>query len=132
MIIYIKLNVGTSIARPAVGIDFTNAQSVLLTALSTVEQGTVLPSLPQGEVTISIRVKRVAFLPGTYTSNFWMMSPEGHTYVRTEDCIVFEIARVPIYGTSDATIGGGAYTRISNLQSSLVWIICSLERRWRP
>jgi lipopolysaccharide transport system ATP-binding protein len=101
LIIYITLNVRTSIARPNVGIDFTNGQGVLLTALNTVEQGTILPSLPQGKVTISIRVRRVAFLPGTYTSNFWVMSPECHIYVRAEDCIVFEIARVPIYGTSD-------------------------------
>jgi lipopolysaccharide transport system ATP-binding protein len=101
LIIYIKLNVKANIARPVVGIDFTNEQGVLLTTLNTLEQGITLPSLPQGEVTISIRVRRVAFLPGTYTSNFWIMSPECHIYVRAEDCIVFEIARVPIYGTSD-------------------------------
>jgi lipopolysaccharide transport system ATP-binding protein len=101
LILYVKLNVKASIARPAVGIDFTNEQSILLTSLSTLEQGTMLPSLPEGEVTISIRVKRITFLPGIYTSNFWIMSLQYHIYVRAEDCIVFEIARVPIYGTCD-------------------------------
>jgi lipopolysaccharide transport system ATP-binding protein len=101
LIIYVTLHVKAKIARPVIGIDFTNEQGVLLTTLNTLEQGTVLPSLPKGEATIRIRVRRVAFLPGTYTSNFWIVSPEYHTYVRAEDCIVFEIARVPIYGSSD-------------------------------
>lgn len=101
LIIYLNLNVKAGIARPVVGIDFTNEQGVLLTTLNTLEQGTTLPALPKGEATISIRVRRVAFLPGTYTSNFWVVSPEYHIYVRADDCIVFEIARVPIYGTSD-------------------------------
>jgi lipopolysaccharide transport system ATP-binding protein len=125
MIIYIKVNVRTSIARPAVGITFTNEQGVLLTSLNTVEQGTTLPSLPQGGVTISIRVRRVAFLPGTYTSTFWVMSPECHIFILAEDCIVFEIARVPIYGTSDvdhrwgcvySDIEFGVEPRLDNLQ----------------
>ena len=65
LIICVNLNVKASIARPAVGIDFTNEQGVVLTSLSTLEQGTMLPSLPEGGVTIS------------------------HIYVRAEDCIVF-------------------------------------------
>lgn len=107
LIIYVKLNVKASIARPVVGIDFTNERGVLLTTLNTLEQGTILPALPKGEITISIRVRRIAFLPGTYTSNFWVMSPECHIYVRGEDCIVFEIARVPLYGMSDVDLGWG-------------------------
>jgi lipopolysaccharide transport system ATP-binding protein len=107
LIIHVKLNVKINISKPVVGIDFTNGRGVLLTALNTLEQGTILPSLPKGEVTISVRVRRVAFLPGTYTSNFWIVSPEYHTYVRAEDCIVFEIARVPIYGTSDVDFRWG-------------------------
>jgi len=107
LIMYIKLNVKASIARPVVGIDFTNEQGVLLTALNTLEQGTILPSLQKGEVTISIQVRRVAFLPGTYTSNFWIVSPEYHTYVHADGCIVFEIARVPVYGMSDVDLRWG-------------------------
>jgi lipopolysaccharide transport system ATP-binding protein len=107
MIIYVTLHVKTNIARPVVGIDFRNERGVLLTTLNTLEQGTVFPALPKGEVTISIRVRRVAFLPGTYTSNFWVVSPEYHVYVRADDCIVFEIARVPVYGTSDVNAYSG-------------------------
>jgi lipopolysaccharide transport system ATP-binding protein len=64
--IYVTLNIKVNIARPVVGIDFTNKQNVLLTTLNTLEQGTILPPLPKGEVTIGIRVRRIAFLPGTY------------------------------------------------------------------
>jgi hypothetical protein len=107
LIIYVILYVKANIARPVVGIDFTNEQGILLTTLNTLEQGTILPPLPEGEVTISIRVRRVSFLPGSYTSNFWVVSPEYHTHVRADDCIVFEIARVPVYGMSDVYAGSG-------------------------
>jgi hypothetical protein len=48
-----------------------------------------------------VRIKRIAFLPGTYISRFWIKNLHGHTYVRAEESISFEIARTPVYGTRD-------------------------------
>jgi lipopolysaccharide transport system ATP-binding protein len=101
LLIQVRLNVKENISRPAVGIDFTNEFGILLTSLNTVEQGTVLPPLRQGEVTISVRVKRIAFLPGLYISNFLIMNLQEHIYIRAESCIAFEIAPAPIYGTRE-------------------------------
>jgi hypothetical protein len=48
-----------------------------------------------------VRVKHIAFLPGIYVSNFWIMNLQGDIHARAENCISFEIARVPIYGMCD-------------------------------
>jgi lipopolysaccharide transport system ATP-binding protein len=99
ILIYVKLKVKDKIAQTACGISIVNEFGVLMTCINTVEQGAVLPPLPAGEVTICIRINKVVFLPGTYTASFWVMNPQEHIYVMTENSIVFEISQAPIYGT---------------------------------
>jgi lipopolysaccharide transport system ATP-binding protein len=101
LLIYVRLNVKTTIPRPEIGIDFTNQFGTLLTSITNECQDAPLPPLPVGERTICVRIKRIAFLPGTYISRFWIKNLHGHTYVRAEESISFEIARTPVYGTRD-------------------------------
>jgi lipopolysaccharide transport system ATP-binding protein len=99
MFIYVRINASRRIAQPAYGISIVNAVGVLMTSINTVEQGVTPTPLLAGEVTISIKVKNVSFLPGIYTASFWVMGPQGHIYAMAENSIVFEIAQAPIYGT---------------------------------
>lgn len=99
LLIHVMVRVKTTIRQPACGVSIYNEFGVLMTSINTVEQGTVLPPLPTGDGTISIRISQVSFLPGTYTASFWIMNPHGHIHVMTENSIVFEIGQTPLYGT---------------------------------
>jgi lipopolysaccharide transport system ATP-binding protein len=99
VLIHVTLRVRKAVKQPACGVSIYNDGGVLMTCINTVEQGTVLSPMSEGELTVCVRLNRVAFLPGTYTASFWVMNPQGHIHVLTENSIVFEIAQVPLYGT---------------------------------
>ena len=99
VLIHVSLRAMKPIGQPACGISIYNEFGVLMTSLNTKEQGTMLPPFPAGDVTVCVRIKKTSFIPGNYTASFWVMSPQAHIYVLTENSIAFEIAQVPLYGT---------------------------------
>ena len=99
LLIFIKLRVRETIGQPAFGISINNESGTLMTSINTVEQGSLQPPLPAGEGIVCVRINNVSFLPGNYTASFWVMNPQGHIYVMSENAISFEIAQVPLYGT---------------------------------
>jgi lipopolysaccharide transport system ATP-binding protein len=99
VIIQVKMKVNTKIAQAAYGVSIINHYGVLMTCINTVEQGLSPAPLEAGAATISIKIKDVVFLPGTYTASVWVMNPQGHIYALAENSIVLEIAQAPIYGT---------------------------------
>jgi lipopolysaccharide transport system ATP-binding protein len=101
VLIHVRLNAMEPISQPAVGISLINESGTLLTSINTVEQGISLPLLPKGESTICIRVKNTPFLPGNYTSTFWIMNSYGHIYAQAEQAIRFKISQAPLYGTRE-------------------------------
>ena len=99
LLIFITLRVREAIGQPAFGISITNESGTLMTSINTVEQGALQPPFPAGDGIVCVRVNNISFLPGNYTASFWVMNPQGHIYVMSENSIAFEIAQVPLYGT---------------------------------
>ena len=113
VLIQVRVRLEELIVRPAVGISVRNSSGVLLTAVNTVEMGLQMPSMPAGEVQITVRLKHVAFLPGSYIASFWVMNPQCHIYAMAENSIAFEIGHTPLYGTSQVDHRWGCvYTSI--------------------
>jgi lipopolysaccharide transport system ATP-binding protein len=100
VLIHVRIHARNRIAKPAYGISIVNERGVLMTCLNTVELGVTQPELPRGGSTICVRINRTNFLPGHYTASFWVMNPQTHIYAMSENGIAFEIAQVPLYGTS--------------------------------
>jgi lipopolysaccharide transport system ATP-binding protein len=99
VLIHVKMKIESKLAQPAYGISIVNNFGVLLTSISTVEQGVITAPLPAGESEICVRIKDIVFLPGIYTASFWIMNPQGHIFAMAKDAIAFEISEVPLYGT---------------------------------
>jgi len=100
LIFQVTFNVVRPIKQPAYGVSITNQFGVVLTCINTVEQGKTTPELPEGQFTVSVRIKNISYLPGRYTASFWVMNPQCHKFGMSENGIVFDIEQSPIYGTS--------------------------------
>ena len=100
LIIRVRVEVREPITAPACGISLWTASGVLLTSVNSVQMGVELDSWPAGELELDVVVRDVAFLPGPYKADFWVMSPQSHLYAHAEDAIRFEIGETQIYGTS--------------------------------
>jgi lipopolysaccharide transport system ATP-binding protein len=120
VLIRIRLKATRSIARPAYGIDIENGQGVRMLSVNTVELGVEMPPLAAGETEVHFRLKEVPYLPGNYRAGFWVMSPEGHIYLRTnQGAVAFEIGRTRLYGTRDVDQRWGCvFTRVAVSTSS--------------
>ena len=117
ILIRIKLHVSETIQHPACGISIYNEQGVLLTSINTVELGKSMDPFPMGEISLLIRLENVSYLPGNYTANIWVMSPQGHIYVNAENAILFELAQTALYGTSQLDYRWGCvYTKVDFLK----------------
>ena len=101
VLIHVRIEAKNRITKPAYGIAIVNDRGVLMTSINTVELGVSPPELPQGKSVVCVRINRTNFLPGYYTASFWVMNPQTHIYAMAENAITFEIAQVPIYGTSN-------------------------------
>src|SRR5262249_29897055 len=99
ILIHVTLYVTRRISQPACGIAVYNSHGVLMTCVNTVELGSALPSFPEGELNLTIRLEKAAFLPGSYTASFWAMNPQCHIFAMAEQAIHFEIGQTPLYGT---------------------------------
>jgi lipopolysaccharide transport system ATP-binding protein len=97
VLIHVRVDARNRIAKPAYGISVVNEHGVLMTCVNTENLGVTQPELPKGESTICVRINRTNFLPGHYTADFWVMSPQCHIYAMSENEIAFEIAQVPVY-----------------------------------
>jgi hypothetical protein len=97
VLIHVRVDARNRIAKPAYGISVVNEYGVLMTCVNTENLGVTQPELPKGESTICVRINRTNFLPGHYTADFWVMSPQCHIYAMSENGIAFEIGQVPVY-----------------------------------
>jgi lipopolysaccharide transport system ATP-binding protein len=100
ILIHVRVDARSSIAKPAYGISIVNELGVLMTCVNTAELGITQPELPKGKSTICVRIKRTNLMPGNYTASFWVMSSQCDIYAMSENGITFEIAQVPVYGSS--------------------------------
>lgn len=100
LVVRVRVKVSEPITHPHVGISLWTASGVLLTSVSSEQQGVELPAWPAGELSIDVLVRDVAFLPGPYKADFWVMGPQGNVYAHVEDAIRFEIGETSLYGTS--------------------------------
>jgi lipopolysaccharide transport system ATP-binding protein len=107
VLIHVRIDAKSRIAKPAYGIAIVNDRGVLMTSINTVELGVSQPELPKGQSTICVRINRTNFLPGYYTASFWVMNPQTHIYAMAENAITFEIAQVPVYGTCNVNYEWG-------------------------
>ncbi len=98
--IRVKVDVLEPIGQPHVGISLWTASGVLLTSVSSEQQGVELAPWPAGEMEVDIVVRDVDYLPGPYKADIWVMSSQGHIFAHAEDAIRFEIGETQIYGTS--------------------------------
>src|SRR4029077_9755304 len=90
-----------------------NAQGVVLTCINTVEQGMSPAAIPAGPRSLSIELKKVPYLPGTFFASIWVMNPNGHIYAQADDAIRFEIGQGDLYGTREIDHRWGCvYTNI--------------------
>jgi lipopolysaccharide transport system ATP-binding protein len=111
--ITVRVRAKETLRQPACGVSITNEHGVLMTCINTVEQGVMLDPLPAGETDVSIRLRKVAFLPGRYTASFWVMNPHSHIYAMAEDAISFEIGQGAVYGTREIDHRWGCvYTKV--------------------
>lgn len=114
VLIHIKLKALEAINHPACGINIWNARGVLMTSINTVEQGVILPSLPAGEVSLTIRIDKIVYLPGLFIADFWVMNPQNHIYAMAEQAITFELGQTPLYGTNQVDHRwGSVYSKVS-------------------
>jgi lipopolysaccharide transport system ATP-binding protein len=99
--VYIRVRVRSKqpIAQPAYGIAIQNEFGVMMISLNSAEQGAILPPMPAGESTVTVKISRITYIPGTYTASFWVMSQQEHIYAMSDYTIAFEISQAPIYGT---------------------------------
>jgi lipopolysaccharide transport system ATP-binding protein len=100
LVVRVNVEVTEPIAHPHCGISLWTASGVLLTSVSSEQQGVELPPWPAGDLQIDVRVRDVAYLPGPFKADFWVEGPQGHLYAHVEDAIRFEIGETPLYGTS--------------------------------
>jgi lipopolysaccharide transport system ATP-binding protein len=98
--IRMRVEVREPIAQPHVGISLWTASGVLLTSVSSEQQGVELEPWPAGEMDVDVVVRDVDYLPGPYKADVWIESPQGHMYAHAEDAMRFEIGETQIYGTS--------------------------------
>jgi lipopolysaccharide transport system ATP-binding protein len=107
IVIDVRMDVKSTIQRPAAGINIWSPSGVLLTSINTDHLGVSLSPLEAGERTISIRLKDVPLLPGPHRLGFWVYAPGGHVFAHVEDAMTFEIGQSPLYGTSYIDRGFG-------------------------
>ena len=113
IVINIRLQVNDPIKQPAFGINIRNSSGILMTAVTTAEQGITLSPLGIGEMEIKVKLLRVAFLPGTYTASFWVMNPQGDIYAMAKDAMAFDVGPSLLYGVSQVDQNWGCvYTEI--------------------
>jgi lipopolysaccharide transport system ATP-binding protein len=113
VLICVQLEMKTPIQQPAVGISIYNDRGVLLTSLNTVEKGIIFPPLGKGKADLLIKLKHVAYIPGNYYANFWVMNPQGHLFAYAIEQIHFELGQKALYGTSEIDHRwGSVYTDI--------------------
>jgi lipopolysaccharide transport system ATP-binding protein len=98
--IRVRVAVREPISQPHVGVSLWTASGILLTSVSSEQQGVELPALPAGNIDVDIHVREVDYLPGPYKADIWFVGPQGHVYAHAEDAIRFEIGETQIYGTS--------------------------------
>ena len=111
--IHVKMNISEAIAQPACGVSIFNEQGTLMTSINTVEQGATMESFSAGELEVTVKLGRVAFLPGIYLASFWVMNPQGHIHAMTIEAIRFEIGQGNIYGTRHLDLRWGCvYTEV--------------------
>jgi len=110
--ITVRLCASRDIAYPACGLAIRNGYGVLVTSLNSVQNGQTLAGWTTGEHTITVRLQRVPYLPGSYRADFWVMGPAGgdEIFAHVEDAIAFEIAPSPIYGMSYIASAGWGTT----------------------
>jgi lipopolysaccharide transport system ATP-binding protein len=95
----VDVDVLEPISQPQVGISLWTASGILLTSVSSEQQGVELPPWPAGKMSVDIVVRDCDYLPGPYKADIWIMGPQG-MHAHAEDAIRFEIGETQIYGTS--------------------------------
>ncbi len=111
--IHVRMRVNEEIHHPAVGIGIHTEQGVLLTSVSSVEQGILLDPFHQGEMVFDVKLCKIPYIAGFYRMDLWFTNPQGHYYARADDTIRFEVGQSAIYGVSQVDARwGSVYAKI--------------------
>jgi lipopolysaccharide transport system ATP-binding protein len=100
VLIQLRMRVRATIQRPAVDVSIWSPTGALLTSISTTQIGQELGPWEPGDHTMTVRLGRVPFLPGSHRVTLSLQDPGGHVYARVEHGIAFDIGQSPLYGTT--------------------------------
>ncbi len=103
VVIRVHVEVLEPLSQPYAGVSLATASGIVITRVSSLEQGVDPKPWPVGRMAFDVRVRKAPYLPGPYKADVWVENAQGHVHVEAFDAITFEIGDTPLYGVSQVT-----------------------------